>query len=596
MGSGKFTPKEETMMGLLMHRVRYSIPRFQREYAWKDEKVDAYWNDMINNYQKAKLEPGNPDNQYYFGGMVILNEPGEEKLILVDGQQRMATTTIFLCLARDWLMQIASDKNSSESLKSTANGNKTRIENYIQIENPDGSVADYKLELNERNKNFFRLLVLTPGIPDEKIASFAKTQNASEKNIFFCYETLHKHLKDYLKSIPETKIPQTLLELINLTLEWVSVISITVKKEEDAFDIFETLNQRGQSLALGDLVKNNLLKHTSITKRDHIDNNWGDMMTNLGDDPNIDQFLRYSWFSRNFFKDGKLIKSQLFKVIKKNVNDDKKVERYVDELLVDSEIYGAITNSSKFSEFWKDDKEIIRNLTALQDLDSLYVIPTIITAYRMHNSNLTTLREIIRLVLVYFFRFKIIGNGHASEVESTMVNMCQNISGYDDEGKPHGYTIDEIRTKLESKVQNDVTFAKQFSNIEIKKTAYVKYILKEIEEVLAGTRKDELETVEKLTLEHVIPKNFKKWQKFFDEKKIKNPETLLYRLGNMTILTKKMNSSISDSIFEEKLNTYKDSLLELNKQTVCNNAEWTDVVIDTRQSLFAENALKIWKF
>jgi len=380
-------------------------------------------------------------------------------------------------------------------------------------------------------------------------------------------------------------------------LEWVSIISITVKKEEDAFDIFETLNQRGQKLAIGDLVKNILLKNTSTAKRDHIDNNWGDMMGNLGDDPNIDRFLRYSWFSRNFFKNGKLIKNDLFKQIKLNINDERKVEHYVDELLEDSEVFQAIMNPSNFLDVWNHDKEILRNLTALNDLDALYVIPAIITAHRMYKTDYSTLKEIIRLILNYFFRFKVIGSGHASEVESTMVELCQNLSGFDDKDNPHTYTINEIKEKLQSKVEPDPIFKKQFSDISIKKSSIAKYILKEIEEVLARKRNGELEPVKDLTLEHIIPKNYSSWQPFFDKKVIKNPETLIDRLGNLTILTKKMNSTIRDSAFEVKLEkAYTESLLELNIQTVCIEDEWTDTVIADRQLKFADKALEIWKF
>ena len=594
---GKFTPKEENFQAMFMPRTKYVVPKFQREYAWKDEKIYDFWDDLIRNYENAiKSSSSSPENQYFLGSMVILTETDNNVKQLIDGQQRMATFTIFLCLARDWLKKISTDQNSSYEAKETAITNQAKISNYIQNDQDDGTLDDYKLELNERNKKYFKDLVQTPGIPDDKIANLKKINSASEKNIWDCYDIFNKKLETYLKDKLEEKIPQTLYKLVNLSLEFLSIISISVTKEEDAFDIFETLNQRGQRLALGDLVKNNLLKNTQESKRDNIDTNWGKMMTYLGDDSDIDQFLRYSWFSRKFFNDGKLIKNDLFKVIKNNVKDST-VETYVDELLIDSEIYQAIVNSKKYSDFWCEDKTIIQNLTALHDLDASYVIPTIMTAYRVYKNALPSLKEIIRLVLVYFFRFKIIGVGHANDVQTTMVNTCMNISGFDENTKKSKtFTIDDLREKLELQVDDDDKFKKLFSEKTIKKHEYVKYILKEIETVLAGKRNDEL-SVENLTLEHIIPKNHKDhWTEFFDENKIKNPDTLVYRLGNQTIVTKKMNSSMSDNIFKNKLNMYKESMLELNKQTVCNEIEWTDVIIDKRQKTFADKAVEIWKF
>ncbi len=182
---GKYTPKEENFMNLLHSIVKYTVPKFQREYSWKDEKVDVFWDDLIYTYEKAKLNPGNPDNQYYLGGMVLLQDE-TSNLILVDGQQRMATIMMLLCLVRDYLLKIAERPQSSSELRAHCNTNKSKIEQYIQIEKPDGSLDAYILELNERNKNFFRRLVLTQGDPDMKIDSQYSTNNASEKLIFDC--------------------------------------------------------------------------------------------------------------------------------------------------------------------------------------------------------------------------------------------------------------------------------------------------------------------------------------------------------------------------------------------------------------------------
>ena len=217
---GKFTPKEESMMNMFMPRVKYSVPKFQREYAWNDEKVDAFWDDMLINYEKSKVDPGNPDNQYYLGGMVLLSDPEiSEKLILVDGQQRMATITMILCVIRDWLIKLSEDPNSSDELKRISLTNKGKIENFIQTEKSDGSLDDYKLELNERNKNFFRRLVLTPGNPDEKISNHSKIEHASEKNIFSCYESLNKKLSNYLEINPKKEVhPQILRQLLHPSL------------------------------------------------------------------------------------------------------------------------------------------------------------------------------------------------------------------------------------------------------------------------------------------------------------------------------------------------------------------------------------------
>ena len=172
---GKFTPKEENFQAMFMPRTKYEVPKFQREYAWKDEKIYDFWDDLIRNYENAiKSSSSSPENQYFLGSMVILTETASNVKQLIDGQQRMATFTIFLCLARDWLKKISTDQNSSYEAKETAITNQAKISNYIQNDQDDGTLYDYKLELNERNKKYFKDLVQTPGIPDDKIANLKK--------------------------------------------------------------------------------------------------------------------------------------------------------------------------------------------------------------------------------------------------------------------------------------------------------------------------------------------------------------------------------------------------------------------------------------
>ena len=154
-----------------------------------------------------------------------------------------------------------------------------------------------------------------------------------------------------------------------------------------------------------------------------------------------------------------------------------------------------------------------------------------------------------------------------------------------------------FKNKLQSKIDIDKEFENQFKKKQIKKAAHVKYILTEIEELFAGKRNNELLPAKKLTLKHVIPQSYEKWQPFFDEKKIINPETLVHRLGNMTILTKKMNSEIQDDVFDIKLEkAYKKSHFKLNEEIAEKYSEWTPKVITERQQMMAKKAKKIWKF
>jgi uncharacterized protein with ParB-like and HNH nuclease domain len=72
------------------------VPRFQRSYSWEASNVDEYL---------ADLEAARARNSDYFMGTVVFAESGEDtqRQLIVDGQQRLATTAVLLVAIRDLL-------------------------------------------------------------------------------------------------------------------------------------------------------------------------------------------------------------------------------------------------------------------------------------------------------------------------------------------------------------------------------------------------------------------------------------------------------------------------------------------------------------
>ena len=592
----KFFPTQSALRDILVQRMPYSVPKFQREYSWKSDKVEAFWDDLLTNDIKAQKSPGDPDNQYYFGGMVLLSEEPRTHIVIVDGQQRIATVTIFLCVIRDILHKMI------KKFPQEATAALTTVSEHIQVNKDDGTFDYYKIELNERNKDFFRINIQTPGDPETKISSMPKGKFSSERFLGDAYKFLYEKIGKYKEEFSESEQPAKLRALANRMLEWFSVIAIQVRTEEDAFDIFETLNERGERLIIGDLVKNSLMKNVSKKNRDHLDANWGRIMEYVGgENKRIDNFLTHSWYSRRFFKDGKLSKNNLFKVIKKQSGDEKSVIEYVDNLLEDAEIYEAIINPEEAKSFWNNDEDIIHYLSSLNLLGAERTIPCLLAAYRKFESERQKFLLICSSLLSFFFRFKSVADESAEAVLKHMVEMSSYISGQDptDNYKEcSNWEPDEIKSYLKNKIcSNDDTFSDEFGKWQTDSAKIAKYVLYEIENIISQKRKEELKPVAGLTLEHIIPKEFDDWTNYLKEKGITDVEPLISRLGNMTILTQKMNSKIKNELFNVKKDkAYRESKLELNIQTVMTSTEWSKKEIDDRQEMFAKYAIKIWDF
>jgi hypothetical protein len=97
-----------------------------------------------------------------------------------------------------------------------------------------------------------------------------------------------------------------------------------------------------------------------------------------------------------------------------------------------------------------------------------------------------------------------------------------------------------------------------------------------------------------VTLEHVLPQNFGlPWKSAFS--KDVDPSEFVYRIGNLTLLQKKINSEAANKSFKEKRRIALDrSVLPINKM-FSTFTTWGDVEIENRQADLAKIALEIWK-
>src|ERR1700722_6464910 len=87
-----FWAKDKPLAEVLFAQRKYRIPRYQRPYAWDQEEVSEFWEDLSTNE-----EP-------FFLGSFIFNTETEEKdgfVDIIDGQQRLLTITILCAVLRD---------------------------------------------------------------------------------------------------------------------------------------------------------------------------------------------------------------------------------------------------------------------------------------------------------------------------------------------------------------------------------------------------------------------------------------------------------------------------------------------------------------
>lgn len=88
-------------MEMLFQQNVFSIPVYQRNYSWKQNEVLDFWRDLEDLIEERR-------NNHFFGQVVTFNHDNIQDLI--DGQQRMTTSTIFLAVIRDTAQKMLTDE------------------------------------------------------------------------------------------------------------------------------------------------------------------------------------------------------------------------------------------------------------------------------------------------------------------------------------------------------------------------------------------------------------------------------------------------------------------------------------------------------
>lgn len=113
---------------------RIEVPEWQRSYSWATQQVETFWRDLLD---FSDLYPGeNIVGEEYFLGSIVLVVGGPTNLLL-DGQQRLATSTILLSVLRDARREHKADAA-------------TRLQNKYVSDFDDQSNTTTHLELPER--------------------------------------------------------------------------------------------------------------------------------------------------------------------------------------------------------------------------------------------------------------------------------------------------------------------------------------------------------------------------------------------------------------------------------------------------------------
>jgi Protein of unknown function DUF262/Protein of unknown function (DUF1524) len=562
-----FMNAETQGIGLLIEQEReFAVPDHQRDYAWSSDEVAQ----LLTDIERA-IEDGEDD---YFLGLIVLE--ASKPLNILDGQQRLATTTMIYAGIREWLHAAGLESDAHQ-----AQGT------YIGLQSFGETDDRPRLTLNINDREFFQDLVVERA-DDSTIAQHRDQEgrNSSRRKVaeaaLICRTRVAEYAEKHGKETSDRA--QALYGLAEYMRENVKVVAMQVSSESNAYTIFESLNDRGLDLSVLDLVKNHLFGRAG-DKLDAVKHNWAQMTAHLGD-RSADDFLKVFWTSRY----GRIQRGKLFQEWRKRFDglSPAKVLKLTAELIISADRFAALDSSE--DDVWNQYSPELR--TAIADLSLLgnrQMRPIILAAIEQFSA--TQFEKLVQHLVVATFRYQNVGKLRTGALETSAAKTAKAIAD------KKATTASAAWKELKSIVPNDEDFKLAFARYSESTAKVAKYVLSALE--LEARRRDtgsfaELEPSPQLTLEHILPQSpGDPWKAVLEP----DPELIDYteRLGNLTLLTKGSNKSAGNQSYADKASAiYQKSSLLITSGIPTHYSNWERDSIRSRQDWLASLAPSIW--
>lgn len=236
-------------------RADFLIPDYQRPYAWGENECQTLWDDI---FTFAIPDDGSTEfdsNSEYFLGPIVTFKNDEDKMEVIDGQQRL-TTLMLLLRAFYSKFGHMQDKQSIAT--------KQNIEKCIwktdEFGEPDMNALKIDSEVaTDKDKEEFLDILRTGDASRGQKSKYAE-------NYRFFQESIQKFLD---------RFPTYFAYLPTRIMNNCILLPIEAESQDTALRIFSTLNDRGKPLSDADIFKAQFYKfYSNLGKKNEFIKNW----------------------------------------------------------------------------------------------------------------------------------------------------------------------------------------------------------------------------------------------------------------------------------------------------------------------------------
>lgn len=527
------------------------VPDFQRDFSWGNEQISDFWTDLIGfggNEPIGKLA----GREYFLGAAVLVNN-GAFHLVL-DGQQRLATATILLAALRDQIKPF--NENAAQQIQ----------DRYISFKDYLTDERIFKIQLNIFDRIFFRDYIQAyPRI--DGIKPSKKSHSLIQK----AYEYFQEQLVAGWDTAGGGKKGFDWAGYVTQLLrDHMALVTVVSTNERSAASVFLTLNDRGIGLSTVDFIRSFVLQHAHETQRDEIIQCWEAAFEACGTAIAAESLIRLSWVSRH----GDIKARALYKVVAELLDRGVSALDYSRDLRDDAILY------RRFREGDTDDGDLQEYWVALRTLKANSAYALLLAA--QHQLNPEEQRNCAKALVSLAVRHNIVCQMDRARFETTIYAAAKKVS----DGVGFAVALEDLLAIA----PHDDRFKESFGELTFSQQEHgvARYLLQCFETSLAATAELSIAGSKRVHVEHIYPQTPLDGQKWADHKAFVN------RLGNLTLLDKRLNEGIKNAGFAAKKAVYKTSRLEITKGLVQIAGDWSPAQIQARQGDLCVKALAIW--
>jgi uncharacterized protein with ParB-like and HNH nuclease domain len=395
----------------------FEVPYYQRDYSWEYDQILDFWRDLMD------VVDGHQYN-HFFGQIVTYNTGGVKDLI--DGQQRITTSLVFMAVIQNIATEILENKELTDEPRFTLFSIRKAIkEEYVMYDsaNPALRLQPFNENSDAIHEYFIKLFhgVITTNDNNKDIVPV--------KNLQFVFQEFNKKIRQYLSN--ETNIADQIKKLQYLFTTFMDkffISMISTANQEDAFVIFETLNSRGKDLSPSEIIKTHLMAQFTRTTDDvkeEAKRIWDDMASKFNkDSEKLTKFIRIYWAASH-----RLVPSnKLYRDISMDVKGAENTKKILLDLSKIADYYLALDSLNKT----KGQKALIKDDVNYSILDLMRKMQVtlhypIIFAMLLKGMTSKQMRAVSYKILCVFMRYRAICGYGTNKLEHGYASVAHKI-------------------------------------------------------------------------------------------------------------------------------------------------------------------------